>query len=48
MKQKTKYPTIQEIEQEINKLYVTKDNPKRLKELIEKRDYLYYGLINKL
>ena len=39
-----KLPTLQELEKEKNKLYVTKQNPKRLIEIIKKLDYLYYGI----
>ena len=39
-----KPPTLQELEKEKNKLYVSKENPTRLKEIIKKLDYLYYGI----
>ena len=39
-----KTTVIHELEAEKNKLYATKQNPKRLKEIIKKLDYLYYGL----
>ena len=42
--QKTKKQSFQELEIEKNKLYVTKQNPTRLKEIIKKLDYFYYGL----
>ena len=35
---------IHELEAEKNKLYVTKQNPKRLKEIIDKLNFYYYGL----
>ena len=35
---------IHELEKEKNKLYVTKQNPKRLKEIIDKLNFYYYGL----
>jgi len=41
---KPKQPTFQELENEKNKLYVSKENPTRLKEIIKKLDYIYYGL----
>jgi hypothetical protein len=41
---KTKQPTLQELEIEKNNLYVTKSNPTRLKEIINKLNYLYYGI----
>ena len=45
MKQpKPKKQSFQELEIEKNKLYVTKQNPTRLKEIIKKLDYFYYGL----
>lgn len=44
MKNKPKQPTINELEEEKRKLYITKDNPQRLKEIINKLNYLYYGL----
>ena len=33
-----------DLEKEKNKLYVSKENPKRLKEIIKKLDYLYSGI----
>jgi len=36
-----------ELEQERDKLYISKQNPKRLKEIIEKLDYLYFGIKSK-
>ena len=39
-----KPPTLQELVKEKNKLYVSKEKPTRLKEIIKKLDYLYYGL----
>ncbi len=41
---KPKKQSFQELEIEKNKLYVTKQNPTRLKEIIKKLDYFYYGL----
>ena len=35
---------IHEIEKEKNKLYVSKENPNRLKEIIKKLDFYYYGI----
>ena len=35
---------IDDLEKEKNKLYVTKQNPTRLKEIIKKLDYFYYGI----
>ena len=43
-KNKPKFQTIQELEKEKNQLYATKENPKRLIEIIKKLDYLYYGI----
>ena len=42
--QKPKPPTLQELEKEKNKLYVSKKNPTRLKEIIKKLNYIYYGI----
>jgi hypothetical protein len=42
--QKTKQQSFQELEIEKNKLYVSKQNPTRLKEIIKKLDYFYYGI----
>jgi hypothetical protein len=44
MKNKPKQPTLNELEEEKNKLYVSKENPTRLKEIIKKLDYLYFGV----
>ena len=44
MKKNLKQQSFQELEIEKNKLYVTKQNPTRLKEIIKKLDYFYYGL----
>ena len=41
---KPKKPSLQELEIEKNKLYVSKENPTRLKEIIKKLDYIYYGI----
>ncbi len=43
-KPKHKTPTIIDLEKEKNKLYVSKENPTRLKEIIKKLNYLYYGI----
>ena len=42
--QKHKPQSFQELEIEKNKLYVSKENPTRLKEIIKKLDYIYYGI----
>jgi hypothetical protein len=44
MKSKHKQPTLNELEEEKRKLYVSKENPQRLKEIIKKLDLIYYGL----
>jgi hypothetical protein len=44
MKKNLKKPSLQELEIEKNKLYVSKENPTRLKEIIKKLDYIYYGI----
>ena len=36
-----------ELEQERDRLYISKQNPKRLKEIIEKLDYLYFVIKSK-
>jgi hypothetical protein len=41
---KPKKPSLQELENEKNKLYVSKENPTRLKEIIKKLDYIYFGI----
>lgn len=41
---KLKQQSFQELEIEKNKLYVNKKNPTRLKEIIKKLDYFYYGI----
>lgn len=41
---KPKQPSLQELEIEKNKLYVSKENPTRLKEIIKKLDYIYFGI----
>lgn len=33
-----------ELEVERDKLYISKDNPKRLKEIIQLLDFIYYGI----
>ena len=35
---------IHDLEKEKNKLYVSKENPTRLKEIIKKLDYIYFGI----
>ena len=35
---------IHDLEKEKNKLYVSKENPKRLKEIIKKLGFYYYGI----
>jgi hypothetical protein len=44
MKNKPKQPTLNELEEEKRKLYVSKENPTRLKEIIKKLDLIYFGL----
>ena len=44
MKKNLKTQSFQELEIEKNKLYVSKENPTRLKEIIKKLDYFYYGI----
>jgi len=41
-KPKQKTPTIIDLEKDY--LYVTKSNPTRLKEIINKLDWIYYGI----
>ena len=41
---KTKHQSFHELEAEKNKLYVSKENPTRLKEIIKKLDYIYFGI----
>lgn len=41
---KLKQQSFQELEIEKNKLYVSKENPTRLKEIIKKLNYFYYGI----
>jgi hypothetical protein len=45
-KPKQKKPTIIDLEKEKDYLYVTKSNPTRLKEIINKLDWIYYGIKN--
>lgn len=40
-KQQTNF---KDLEIEANKLYVSKQNPKRLKEIIKKLNFYYYGI----
>ena len=35
---------IHDLEKEKNKLYVSKENPNRLKEIIKKLNFYYYGI----
>jgi hypothetical protein len=44
MKKNLKTQSFQELEIEKNKLYVSKQKPTRLKEIIKKLDYFYYGI----
>ncbi len=44
IKTKIKQPLIQDLEIEKNKLYISKENPTRLKEIIKKLDYIYFGI----
>jgi hypothetical protein len=37
-------PTFQDLENEKRKLYVTNPNSERLKEIIKKLDFLYWGI----
>jgi hypothetical protein len=41
---KPKQPTLQDLETEKNKLYVSKQNNTRLKEILKKLDYFYWGI----
>ena len=41
---KQKQPTIEELEKEKRKLLVSKENPKRLKEIENKLNYIYWGI----
>jgi hypothetical protein len=41
---KPKQPTLNELEEEKRKLYVSKENPQRLKEIIKKLDLIYFGI----
>jgi hypothetical protein len=43
---KPKQITIQELEKEKNFLYISKTNPTRLKEIINRLYFLYYGIKN--
>jgi hypothetical protein len=36
--------TLNELEEEKRKLYVSKENPTRLKEIIKKLNYFYFGI----
>lgn len=47
MQKKTIKPTLSDLEKEKNNLYVNANNPKRLKQVIEYLDWIYYG-INKI
>jgi len=44
MKNKPKQPTLNELEEEKRKLYVSKENPQRLKEIIKKLELIYFGI----
>ena len=44
LKNKPKQPTLNELEEQNNKRYVIKENPNRLKEIIKKLDYFYFGI----
>lgn len=44
MKKNLKPQSFQELEIEKNKLYVSKENPTRLKEIIKKLDYFFHGI----
>jgi hypothetical protein len=44
MKAKPKQPTLNELEEEKRKLYVSKENPQRLKEIIKKLNLIYFGI----
>jgi SepF-like predicted cell division protein (DUF552 family) len=44
---KPKLPTIEELEQEKRTLYVSKSNIKRLNDVVEKLNYIYYGIVPK-
>jgi len=39
---KPKQPTLNELEEDKRKLYVSKENPQRLKEIIKKLDLIYF------
>ena len=41
---KPKQPTLNELEEEKRKLYVSKENPQRLKEIIKKLNLIYFGI----
>jgi hypothetical protein len=41
---KPKQQTLNELEEEKRKLYVSKENPQRLKEIIKKLDLIYFGI----
>lgn len=43
MKTKQKL-NFKDLEAERDKLYISKNNPKRLKEIIELLDYIYFGI----
>jgi len=44
MKNKPKQPTLNALEEEKRKLYVSKENPQRLKEKNKKLDLIYFGI----
>lgn len=41
---KNKKLTFQDLEIEKNKLYVSKENPERLKQIVKELDFFYYGI----
>jgi len=44
MKTKPKRPTLSDLEKERDKLYVSGKNPKRLQEIIDYLDWIYWGM----
>lgn len=48
MPKKERSPSIEELKKERNKLMLTKENPVRLKEIIDKIDFIEYGIKNNL
>ncbi len=43
-KPKIKRPTFQELEKERDELYISKNNPTRLNEIIKKLNFYYFGI----